>query len=156
VIDGVRIHVVRKAQPKRPGIQAPEMAAAQANRQATQMLVEKLIAYPPSMGGAVAPAAATKGAPAAATGGNGAAGAAAPTGETAEMAVGLLCQLIAEAGAPLKVSAIAGKVFTNADMKAQPAPVRNAVLGMIVKPEFLGAEGQPWSYDKAAGTVALG
>jgi hypothetical protein len=154
VIDGVQVHVVRKAQPKRPGIATPEVAAAQGgnSRVQTQMLVEKLIAYPPSMGGGTV-AGAAKGATASAPA---AAGGAAPTGEIADMALGLLVQLISEAGAPLKVSAIAGKVFTNPDMKAQPAPVRNAVLGLIVKPEFLGAEGQPWTFDKQAGTVSLG
>lgn len=151
VLDGLRVHVVQKAQPKRASISArPE----DTNRApSTQLQVDKIIAYPWEGGRAAVEA--TVGAAAPATAGNGAAGPAV-SGELADTATGILLTILAEAGGSIKKGAIVGKAFNNPAMTALPAPTRNAVLGMIVKPEFLGASGQPWKVDEAQGTVSLG
>jgi|SRR5436190_14291981 len=160
VLDGLKAHVVRKAQPKRAGIIV--QATDQAQRDRTTLVVDKILAYPwepaPAGFGTVKQAAQ----PAQRTGGNGAvqqaaqpAGSAAGT-DTEEKAVGVLLSVLAEAGGQIKKTNIAGKVYTNESMKAETAPVRNAILGLVVNPQFLGAEGRPWQYDAATGTVSLG
>lgn len=157
LLEGVRMHVVRKAQPKRAGlIQAPG-TEGQPQREKTQLLCEKIIAY----AGQAAPAAGAKPAAPAAAPAAGAAAPAAAGGELDDTTVGVLLRLLSENGNSLKVSAIAGKFFGAAAFKdggdsAMTAPQRNAVLGLIVKPDFLGADGRPWTFDKAANTVSLG
>lgn len=155
ILDNVKLHVVQKPQPKRAGIiAAPGILSAEGK---TQLLAEKLLAYPWEAGAQTSGA---KAAPAAAQqqqapkAGNGAPPAPDPH---AEMATGTLITIVSEAGGSIKKTAIAGKVFSNADMKAQPAPVRNAVLGLIVRDDFLASLAETGiAYDKATGMVSLG
>lgn len=164
VIDGVKVHVVRKAQKKRAGIQIQANAPdpnqpGQAPRQKTVLTVEKVIAYPWEAAGAApataqAPTAGTVAAPAAA--GGMVAGVAADLQATT---VGTLLQIVAESGGSIKKSQIAGKVFSNPDVKAMPTPVRNSLLGLIVRADFLASEAvasMGIKYDAASDTVALG
>lgn len=173
IIDGVKVHVVRKAQKKRAGIQiqatAPDPSQpGQAPRQKTVLTVEKLIAYPWEAAGAAASAstqapagAVAAGAPApvaAAPAGNGAAGPAVAA-DLQATTVGTLLQTVAESGGSIKKSQIAGKVFSNPDVKAMPTPVRNSLLGLIVRADFLTSEAvasMGIKYDAASDTVALG
>lgn len=152
LLEGLRLHVVQKAQPKRAGLAITADAAAQPGqppREKTQLICEKVISY---VGGA-APAAAgtTQAAPAAA---------AAPAGssETEDLAVGCLIGMLGENGNTLKQGVIAGKFFQSPAVKAMElsGPVKNAVLGIIVTPKFLGAPDRPWSYDAASNTVSMG
>lgn len=149
ILDGLKCHVIRKAQKKRSGILV--QAAGEGNREKTVLTVDRIISYPwegsTAAGQTKAAAGATPAAAAPAAGGS---------SETEDAAVGVLVQIVSDAGGSIKKSAVAGKVFANADMKAAAAPLRNAVLGLIVKDDFLGAEGRPWTYDKAAGTISLG
>lgn len=156
LLEGMRMHVIRKAQPKRAGIiQAPGVEG-QPQREKTQLLCERIISYPgqaaPAAGKseqAAGKSAVTATAPAAAGG---------AASEVDDTAVGALCTVIGENGNSMKVSAIAGKFFSSAGVKSMELPpaTKNAVLGVIVKPDFLGAAGRPWTYDKVAGTVSLG
>lgn len=158
LLEGVRMHVIRKAQPKRAGIIQAPGTEGQPQREKTQLLCEKILAY---AGQTAPPAAAKTAAAPAASAPATAAPAAAAGGELDDTTVGVLLRLLSDNGNSLKVSAIAGKFFGAAAFKdggdsAMTAPQRNAVLGLIVKPDFLGAEGRPWTFDKAAGTVSLG
>jgi hypothetical protein len=151
VLDGLKLHVVQKAQPKRAGIvAAPGVASAEGK---TQLIVEKVLSYPWEKAGA-APRAAAAAPAAAPKAGNGAP----PVADAnTELATSTLVTIVSEAGGTIKKSAIAGKVFSNPDVKAQPAPVRNALLGIIVRDDFLMSLAEIGiQYDKAAGTVSLG
>lgn len=157
VIDGIRLYVKRK-EVKRSGIiqtQPGPQGVVGGTRQQTQLIVDKVIAYPWEAQAAgkqqSAPAGATQAGPATpAPAGNGAAH---------EAATSILLQVVAEAGGAIKKTAIAGKVFSNADAKAMTAPERNALLGMIVRDDFLASEqvaSMGITFDKAAGTLTLG
>lgn len=155
LLEGLRCHIIREAQPKRPGIVAPGVEEGQPQFAKTCLKVASIIAYPWEKGGAVKPAAAGKAAPAV----NAAAPAAAAMGageEVENMAVGMLIGILAANGGSIKKSMIAGKVFSDPDLKKESAPVRNGVLGIVVNEAFLGAEGRPWTFDKATSTVSMG
>lgn len=175
VMDGVKVHVVRKAQKKRAGIQIQANAVpdvpGQAPRQKTVLTVEKLIAYPweaagaaarpAAAAGAVATGAAAPVATASAPAGNGAAPVAGPAvaADLQATTVGTLLQIVAESGGSIKKAQIAGKVFSNADVKAMPVATRNSMLGLIVRDDFLASEAvkaMGIGFDPASGTVALG
>lgn len=154
LLEGVKMHVIRKAQPKRAGLAiVADPATAQPGqtvREKTQLLCEKVLAY---VGGAAAPGAvANKTAPAAA------AAPAVAADPNEDLAVGALIGMLGENGNTLKQGVIAGKFFSSAAVKAMEltAPVKNAILGIIVKPAFLGASDRPWSYDAASNTVTMG
>jgi hypothetical protein len=127
-------------------------------------VVEKILAYPwepapahmTKAGQAQAVQQQQRPQAAAAPGGNGAAVAGAAGSDTEDKAVGVLLSVLAEAGGQIKKTNIAGKAFASEGMKAEAAPVRNAILGLIVNQTFLAAEGRPWTYDPATGTVSLG
>lgn len=155
IIDNSRLHIVRKAQPKRPNIVAPEVVPGQAKPDPRQLTVEKVLAYPwetaapTPVAQAAAPAVAQVQAAAPAA-------VAAPAGAAAAQSATLLTQLIAEAGGSIKVGQIAGQVFKL--MKDNPAAERNAVLGTILTPAFLGSDlvkGNGLVYDPQAGTVGF-
>lgn len=156
LLEGVRMHVVRKAQPKRTGlIQAPG-TEGQPQREKTQLLCEKILAY----AGQAAPPAGVKAAAVPAATAAAAAPAAAVNSELDDLTVGALLTLLSENGNSLKPSAIAGKFFGAAAFKAGGSmplegPVKNSVLGLIVKPEFINAPGRPWTVG-ADGTISLG
>ena len=134
VLDGGTIHVVQKAQPKRASISA---VPGQENVTKTVLSVSKVLIYPWEAGKAAAPAAK---APAAGAAAPAAAAGPAPTGAAADAAGPILLGIVAEAGGEIKKQAIAGKVFGNPDVKAMTAAERNAILGIIVKDEFLLSE----------------
>lgn len=153
LLEGLKVHVVRKAQPKRAGlaITAPGVEGVP-QREKTQLLVEKIIAY---AGGVAAPAGAA--APVAAAGAA-APAAAAPVSEVDDLAVGALCTLLGENGNSMVSTAIAGKFFSSPAVKAMeldPA-TKNKVLAVVVQPGFLGAAGRPWTFDAASKTVTMG
>lgn len=178
VIDGTRVHIVRKAQKKRPGITitatepVPGQLPGQPPREKRVLTVERVIAYPgeavgaagtaqaPAPGAAIpaataAPVAAAAVAPPAA-GGN---GAVAGSEATMNAALGTLITILAEGGGSIKKAQIAGKVFSNADVKTMAVADRNALLGMIVRDDFLASAlvvGSGVKFDPASGTVTLG
>lgn len=156
VLEGTKVHVVRKAQPKRAGIiQAQASDAPNQGRERTSLLVEKIIAYP-GEAGAGSSAGSGVGAGAAKSG-NGSVGAGTGAGsDTETKAIGVMLAVLASNGGQLGKAMIAGKAFNDEGMKAEEAPVRNAILGMIVRPEFLAAQGRPWTFDAASGIVKLG
>lgn len=176
VIDGTRVHIVRKAQKKRAGlvIQAaepqPGQLPGQPQREKRVLTVEKVLAYPgEAVGAAGAVAAPAPGAITPATAAPGvvaaapatAAAPAAPAGSEAVMnaALGTLFTILGEAGGSIKKAQIAGKVFSNADVKLMAAADRNSLLGMIVRDDFLASAlvaGAGVKYDQASGTVTLG
>lgn len=150
VLDGLKCHIIRKAQPKRAGILQQQ---GDDTREKTAIQVEKIIAYPWEAAPATTAGAKTA-APAAATA---TATAGAPASAAADAAVTLLLQIVSENNGSLKKSAIAGKAFANPDFKALPAPERNAILGIIVKPEFLASETvKSMGMSFASDTVTLG
>ena len=159
VLDNVKVWIHREPQPTRPGIVSPEMLAQQAqggrsSRAAEYIKVEKVLAYPWES----APAASASPATVVAAVGAGAVqvAAAAPAGnaEVTGAAIGALVPIIAANGGPLKVTAIVGKIFADPGFLANPTAIRNQVLGIITKPEFLSSG--PWAYNAADGTVSLG
>lgn len=149
VLDGIKLHVSRKAAPKRSGIL---VQPGQENRAHTQLTVDKVLAYPGEAGAATPAAAAPTAAAAPA-----AAAAGAPASGLVDTARGVLMSIIAEAGGSIKKTGLASKVLANADMKAAPVATRNAVLGMIVRDDFLTAAAEVGiKFDPATGTVSLG
>lgn len=192
IIEGMALHIKRKDQPKRPGIAAPEHAAAPGaapDRPRQQLIVTAVHTYPGENGDVqaafvrgqqmiaarataapVAPMAASPfaapvaaapvhapappisfpaSAPVPAAAPSFAAPTAAPaaaapavTGDPAVVAAAanVLLRMVAAGGGSVKKSMIAGKVFTDDEMKTAAMPLRNAVLGMIVQPTFLASE----------------
>lgn len=159
LLEGLKVHVVRKAQPKRAGlaIVAPDATGnVPAQREKTQLLVEKILAY---AGGVAAPAAAAKPAVAAGTAAPApVAAAAAAVSDVEDTAVGALCALLAENANSLPITAVAGKFFSSPSitgMGLDPA-TKNKVLGVIVQPVWVGAPDRPWKFDAASKIVSLG
>lgn len=157
VLDGTRLHVIRKAQPKRSGIIQQPTADGQPARQAQQLIAEKVLSYSWEAATGSAP----KAAPAAATSAAAPAAAApAANGAVAEIAASVLVQIVAEAGGSIKKGMIAGKVFSNDTVKSLPTQVeKNAILGLIVKDDFIQSSNMAAmgvKYDAATGTVSLG
>ncbi len=160
ILVGLKVNIVRVDQPKRAGIIAAdeETLAGQTKRAPQVVKVTKILAYPWETGAApvaaAAPAAGQAAAPAAAA--PVAAASAAGSAELEATAAGFLLAILA--GGPLKKTAIAGKLFGHDDVKSMPAAERNAMLGIVVKPEFLGgatAQAMGIVFDPATGTVSL-
>lgn len=158
ILDNVRLHIVRKAQPKRPNIVAPEVVPGQAKPDPRQLIVEKIISYPwetaapPTQAAAPVAQVQQPAVTAQAT-----AAIAAPAGAAAAQSATLLMQLVSENGGSIKVGQIAGKVF--AAMKDAVPAERNTVLGTIITPAFLGSQAvkdMGLAYDQQAGTVGFG
>lgn len=158
VIRGTKVHVIRKAaKQQRAKIAAPAAVPGQPQQQdrpQTNLVVEKILAYPGGVAAAAAPVAAGAPASAPAPAGNGAAGAASPV---MDQAAGILMAIVATEGGSVKKQVIAGKVM--AQMAGEPVPARNAVLGVIVREDFLNSalvSGMGLKYDAATATVSLG
>lgn len=129
VIDGVQVHVVRRAQPKRSGI---IVQPGKENQAQTRLEVEKVLAY---AGQAAVPV--TK-APAAGAAAPAAAGGAAV--DIDDIAIPLLLEIVTANGGSIAKVAIGGKVFPHPTAKALDASTRNLLLGRIVKDEFLNSD----------------
>lgn len=141
VLDGLKVHVSRKAAPKRSGI---VIQPGQENKQQTQLVVDKVIAYPGEAGSAPATKAA---APAAAS-------AAAPANALADTARATLLSIVGAAGGSIKKTQLASKVL--AEMKDAVPATRNGVLGMIVRDDFLNSVAEVGlAYDAATGTISF-
>ncbi len=157
VLEGMRVHVVRVAQPKRPGIVNPDAnISGQQERARTNLTVNKVIAYSgqtapaasaPAAGQAAPPAAAPAAAPATA--------AAPASGDVADAAFGVLMEIVSGNGGSIEKGKVAGKVFTSEGGKALPVALRNQVLGLIVKDDYLNSlKGQGVQFDGT--TIKLG
>ncbi len=146
-LDNLGIHVVQKAQPKRATISAqagPDAALK------TRLDCSKINRYPWEAAGAAPAAKAPASAPATQAAAPAAAAPAAAGGvDVNEVAMGVLLAILGDAGGTIKKTAIAGKAFGRADVKALATPVRNAMLALIVKDDFLGQFG----YDAATQMV---
>lgn len=154
LLDGVKMHIIRKPQPKRATLQAPDMPTEK-RFPSTVLTCEKLIAYPGENGKAAAPAASTVAAAAPAVAATGAAA----SSEVSDAAVSILVQIVAEAGGTFKKAGLAGKVFANEQHKTFPVPVKNAILGLIVKPDFLSSQAvvdAGVKFDPATGMLSMG
>lgn len=167
ILDGLRVHVVRKKQPKRPGLVAPGSEAASAQEQAKeqfQLVVDKVLSYPWE-NGAGQPMAAGSNAPAPSTvSGASVAAQAAPAqatnaGAAGDLAIGVLVSVIGANGGTIKKAVIAGKVYTNDLVKSESAATKNAILGLVTKDEFLLSEqvkAVGIIYNQQTGDVTLG
>lgn len=165
VLDGLRVHVVRRNQPKRPGIVAPgsDAAAAQAaDDDRKQMLVDRVLAYPWEAAGAganvqppaaVAAPAAVQAPAAAAPAGNGQAA----NGGVDDLAIGTILSIVAEAAGSIQKTLVPGKVYTHPSLANQPPAVKNAILGLVTKDEFLtSAKVAGTGIKLNAGVISLG
>lgn len=167
VLDGLKVHVVRKKQPKRQSLVAPGSEAAGVAAQEEekfQMVVDRVLSYPWENGAgqvqtirpsdvAQIPASVLTGAApqsAPATGGASAA---------TDLAIGVVVSVIAANGGSIKKAAIAGKVYTNDLVKSESAATKNAILGLVTKDEFLlsdAAKAVGVNYNQQSGEVSLG
>jgi len=149
VLEGTKMHVVRKPQPKRTGIvQQPQGDGG--NRAPSQLTCEKINAYSWEAGGAVAGKTATASAPAAGA-------PAASASPAAAAAAGMLMGLVLANNNSIAKNAVAGKIFNTDDFKALPPAERNAILGVIVQDGFLRSDavtGMGLTYDGT--TIKLG
>jgi len=149
VLDGTKVHVIRKNQPKRSGI--PVVVQEGGNQRVPQRLeVEKILSYAWEAGSSNGSSAkaSTANAPAA-TGG--------VDDELEGQTLGALMSILGANGGSMKKAMLAGKVFGDEFVKGLPAPIRNKILGRIVKDEFLKGElasGSGISFDGT--TVSIG
>lgn len=169
ILDGLRVHVVRKKQPKRPGLVAPgsEAASAEAEKESFQMLVDKVLSYPWENGAGQAVQGSSTVVPPTVSGASvaaqpapaQAAQASAGAGAAGDLAVGVLISVISANGGTIKKAAIAGKVYTNELIKAETPATKNSILGLVTKDEFLlsdAVKAVGINYNQQSGDVVLG
>jgi len=159
ILDGLKVYLISEAAPKRATIQAATTPGQEARVQ-TVLKVQKVLAYPWEANGAAAPAVAAAAAPAAAAPAAPAAAApaaAAASGENDVLAAQTLLNIIATNGGSIAKSALAGKVFSDPEVKKLAVPVKNAILSLVVNDAFLTGPvvtGMGMKFEN--GTVSLG
>jgi hypothetical protein len=141
--EGTNCHVRRVAQEKRAGL---TQQADASGREKTILLVTKINSLPgEKMGkGTAAKATAAKATAAAPAASNG-------SGELTDRAVEIVMGILAENGGTILKSKLPTAVF----QAAKDDPNKGKLSNLAFSPEFLGAEGRPWSFNAAEGTVAL-
>lgn len=137
VFEGCRVHVNRVAQPKRAGL-----VRQQGTREATILLVTSLLSLPGEK--------ARKKGSGKAKGQPRAAAAASPSNNLNEKALGVVMELIAEAGGEISKKDLSAAAFK----KLASDPDRNKLVQMVYQDDFLGGDDAPWSYD--GGIISLG
>lgn len=156
ILDGTRLYLISEAAPKRATIQA---TPGQEARQQTVLKVQKVLAYAWDAPGTVAPSApvAAAAAPAAAPVAAAAPAAAPAAGGNDDLAAQTLLNVVANNGGSIPKTAIAGKVFSDPEVKKLAAPVKNAILALVVNDAFLsGPAVLAMGMVYANGTVSLG
>lgn len=168
ILDGTKVHILRKPQPKRknmPVITAPDMPAGQVQQKREQMYIsiEKIISYPwetSPVATAAAPATATAAVatPAAAVQAAPVAAAAPAAGANVDIANAVLIDILAANGMSMPRAALAGQVFKNETMLKLPPAQKNAILGMMVGDAYLtgAAAAMGVKFDPAVGVISLG